>query len=181
MKDCMIDLETLGRRPGCVVLSLGAVMFDPQTRELGAEFYSEINKQSCLSVGMHADPDTVAWWDKQNPDARTVLTAAEHEDCPQLLLVLRAFAAWLQTNTTCEQKERRVWGNGASFDQPILTEAYRLAEVRRPWEFWGDMCYRTLKNLNPQIPMAKSGVQHNALADAKQQALHCIKLLTPPK
>lgn len=29
MIDCMIDLETVGNKPGCGILSIGAVFFDP--------------------------------------------------------------------------------------------------------------------------------------------------------
>ena len=37
--------------------------------------------------------------------------------------------------------------------------------------------YRTLKNLLPYIEMERVGEHHNALDDAKSQALHAIKLL----
>jgi DNA polymerase III epsilon subunit-like protein len=37
MSDVMIDLETLGRRPGCAILSIGAVEFGPAG--LGRELY----------------------------------------------------------------------------------------------------------------------------------------------
>ena len=175
-KDCMIDLETLGRRPGCAILSLGAVMFDPLTGELGPEFYTVISKESCMALGLHAGPATLAWWEKQSKDARTVLTEAEEATAPSLTMVCKAFGGWLKVNSV-EQKDRRVWGNGASFDQPILSEAYRVTGVDRPWEYWGDMCYRTLKNLYPEVALAKSGVQHNALADAKQQAKHLMAIM----
>ena len=30
--DIMLDIETLGTRPGCVIVTLGAVKFDPYTQ-----------------------------------------------------------------------------------------------------------------------------------------------------
>lgn len=47
-KDVMVDLETLGTRPGCKILSIGAVEFGvgPDYNEdgLGAEFYVEVQR-----------------------------------------------------------------------------------------------------------------------------------------
>ena len=47
----MCDLETLGRRPGCKLLSIGAVVFGP--KGLGAEFYED-----CLLYTSDAADDT---------------------------------------------------------------------------------------------------------------------------
>src|SRR3982751_4177087 len=58
MDNVMIDLETLGRRAGCVVLSIGAVGFDGKT--LGAEFYTVLNVRNQLDHGLHQDDDTLA-------------------------------------------------------------------------------------------------------------------------
>lgn len=177
----MIDLETLGNRSGCVILSIGAVMIDLAAGTLGPEFYSPIRVLSSTEVGMHIDPNTIAWWDKQSPEARKVLDDAYASEAPPLPLVLRAFGGFLQAHMNCQFDERCLWGNGASFDAPILTEAYRLCGVKRPWPYWGDMCFRTVSKLNRHISMARSGVQHNALDDARQQARHLIKILQQNK
>ena len=68
MKDVMVDLETLGRRAGCSILSIGAVAFDAETGTMGPEFYMVVKMASCEKHGLHTDPETVAWWKKQNPD-----------------------------------------------------------------------------------------------------------------
>lgn len=177
----MVDLETLGNRSGCVILSIGAVMMDLNTMTLGPEFYSPISRASCEELGLHVDMDTIAWWRKQSPEARKVLSDAESPEAPPMPLVLRAFGGWMQSHCCGEMDQRRLWGNGASFDAPILTEAFRLCCIKRPWPYWGDMCFRTVSNLNRHIVMERSGVQHNALDDARQQAKHLIKCLTQGK
>ena len=51
MRHVMIDLETLGVVPGCVVLQIGAVCFDPNGGELGEKFGSRYARVS--RVGAH--------------------------------------------------------------------------------------------------------------------------------
>jgi len=77
MEHVMIDLETLGRRAGCSILSIGAVAFDPKTKELGAEFYVVVNRLSCFKLGLHEDPETVKWWEGQNAEAKKILTEVD--------------------------------------------------------------------------------------------------------
>ncbi len=59
MKHVMIDLETMGNKPGCAILSLGAVDFgqDKDKRWLMGDktFYRELNLQSCIDAGLHID------------------------------------------------------------------------------------------------------------------------------
>src|ERR1700731_4700055 len=74
MPRVMIDLETLGTRPGCSVLSIGAAEFSPDG--VKASFYVVVRRSSCLDAGLVEDPDTVVWWGRQSPEARTVLTEA---------------------------------------------------------------------------------------------------------
>jgi hypothetical protein len=173
MRDVMIDLETLGRRAGCSVLSIGAVAFDAETGELGPEFYAVVNRDSCAIAGLHEDPETIAWWDAQSCDAKTVLLHAEEGG---LLLpdALQRFTIFL---LGFDVKKVKVWGNGGDFDNTILTACYASIGETTPWDFWNNRCYRTLKNLAPQIKLERTGTYHNALDDAMSQARHAIKLL----
>lgn len=166
--DISIDLETLGRRPGCKILSIGAVVF---TREgLGKEFYLPLTTHD--QEGLHEDPETVRWWQRQTPEARKVFDdpAKKH-----FVAGLCEFDAWVR-----EQGFKRsilIWGNGADFDNAILQVAFDVAGVALPWEYWNNRCYRTLKNLPGAPKLAKrEGTYHNALDDAKTQALHAIEI-----
>ena len=130
-RNVVIDLETLGRSPGCVVLSLGAVAFD--AKGFGPEFYSVIALASCLQLGLHIDKATQAWWDKQSPAARKVLSDANEIGAPQVHDLIKNFNTWLLQFTHGGVK---VWGNGANFDNPILTAVYHAAGFEPPWPFW---------------------------------------------
>lgn len=60
----MIDLETLGLKPGVVVLTLGAVAFDVEhgvLEEFG-EVHVRLDADHQHSVGLKTDPDTALWW-----------------------------------------------------------------------------------------------------------------------
>ena len=49
MSHVMIDLETLDTKPSTKILSLGAVIFDPENGELGETFYRKLNSDLQLS------------------------------------------------------------------------------------------------------------------------------------
>ena len=65
----MLDLETWGTRPGSALRSIGAVTFGLNATSVGARFYRNIDKESCLLAGLTVDTETVSWWLKQAPEA----------------------------------------------------------------------------------------------------------------
>jgi hypothetical protein len=171
--DVMVDLETLGRRPGCAVLSIGAVEFGPAG--LGRELYVVLSREDQCRTGLlHEDEETIKWWMGQTEAARQVLTDAGSE---KAFSVEKALA---QLNTFFSPigfKRVKVWGNGADFDNAILSCLYGAVGQTPPWDFWNNRCYRTLKNLVKGPKLERTGTYHNALDDAKTQALHAIELL----
>ena len=105
------------------------------------------------------------WWLRQSNEARLALT--ENWSLNEVLL---DFQNWLPTNAL-------VWGNGADFDNVILLSAYEAARIDCPWSHKNNRCYRTL-NAELNLPRAERvGTHHNAIDDAKTQAIHCIYLL----
>lgn len=159
--------------PGCIVLSIGAVTFDPTTGELGEEFYVVINTDSCLVAGLHIDAGTVDWWAKQSEEARQVLDEAANGG-EKLEDAMSMFTDYLDRQGL---KNVRIWGNGADFDNAILSACYKAVGGATPWVPWNNRCYRTLKNLIKGPRLKREGTYHNALDDAKTQANHAIQLL----
>jgi hypothetical protein len=169
MKHVMVDLETLGTVPGCTMLSIGAVYFSPEG--LGEEFHVVISRVSCKRAKLVEDPDTMEWWSKQSPLARKVLTHASSAEAVQLKDALLQLDAFLKL-----RKNVKLWGNGADFDNPILAVGYSRVKLKQAWIAWNGRCYRTLKNIAPGPKLVRVGLHHNALDDAKSQALHAIEL-----
>lgn len=179
MRDVMVDLETVGNRPGCGILSIGAVAFDPKTGELGEEMYEVVRLSTCEKAGLTTQKSTMDWWKSQSKEARKVLEQASKATGNLTLEeALEKLTAFL---TPFGLRNVRVWGNGGDFDNAILSAAYGALDKDCPWDFWNNRCYRTLKNLAPHVKMLKDGVQHNALADAKQQAKHAISIFATLK
>lgn len=161
----MLDLETLGNKPGSVIVAIGAVKFSDG--EITSSFYERVDPESCVATGLRMDSATVMWWLRQADEVRLEITRPGKE----LLEVLSAFALWIGSD------DAEVWGNGAAFDNVILAAAYDSTGLERPWKFWNDRCYRTLKSLRPDVPMDRAGTHHNALDDAESQARHLMAIL----
>jgi hypothetical protein len=169
MKHVMLDLETMGTRPQSPVVAIGAVLFDPRSDAIGETFYQLICLQSCEDVGLEIRADTVLWWLKQGDGARGQLVNPSLDRQP-IKTALMDFSLWLPKGAV-------VWGNGADFDNVILSSAYTACGQKTPWDYWNNRCYRTVKNLKPSIELVREGVHHNALDDAISQAKHLQKIL----
>jgi exodeoxyribonuclease VIII len=167
----MLDLETLGTGNNAVIISIGAVLFDKDGVS-NETFYKRIDPQSCVDVGMEMSTSTVMWWMKQSDAARVEF----NKPTVSIQQALLSFTTWLIQHAG-DFEDRKVWGNGATFDNVILDNAYKKCKLEKLWPYWGDACYRTLKNLFPEVKMERTGTFHNALDDARSQAFHCIRLL----
>jgi len=159
----MLDLETMGTYSNAAIVAIGAVKFGPEGIE--DRYYAAVDLQSCLNVGLSVTGPTIDFWLRQPDKARNALL----ENKWPLDIVLDNFAEWVG-------KDAIIWGNGAPFDNSILASAYRACTKPQPWKFWNDRCYRTIKNIAPEIRIERIGVHHNALNDAESQALHLINI-----
>lgn len=181
MRHVMVDLETLGSTPGCVILSIGAVAFSAEPPYLDEGFYIVVNTEDCMAHYLSQEPDTVAWWDRQSEEARQVVgQARDTKTSVPLRLALEKFNEYLGNNP----RQTALWGNGSDFDNAILAVAYRMVAVesgdptfKPAWDHWNNRCYRTLKNLVRGPKLERVGTYHNALDDARSQALHAVELL----
>ena len=159
----MLDLETLGLNPGCVILSVGAAEFDVDG--VGETFYRSISLDSCDKVGLEIDAGTLEWWLDQDENVQDQLVGGE-----SLGDVLEDFAVFYGYAD-------EIWANAPSFDCEILEAAYEAANAPVPWEFYQERCYRTLKNLPGAVDVERNGDHHDALDDAVHQAERASRTL----
>jgi len=171
MLDICVDLETMGKTPGCAIVAIGAVAFDLHACALGERFYTAVDLTSCMRYGLTTDPDTIKWWLGQSDTARRALTGA----AKPLASALLEFTEYVES---CGPTDNvRIWGNGPSFDNAILSAAYRAADLDPPWRFWNERCVRTLTGMFPAIEeRPRQGTHHHALDDAEYQAEHLIHI-----
>jgi hypothetical protein len=162
--EVMIDLETLGTKPGSVILSIGAVKFRGST--ILDKFYVRIAINDSTRYGLTIEGDTVLWWFKQSEEAR----AEFQKDAVSLLEALLSFSKWYGPES------KMTWGNGANFDNALLQAAYRAANLPLPWKFVHDGCYRTVKGMSLVLSGERIGTYHHALDDAEFQTLHLMAI-----
>lgn len=175
MVEIMVDLETLGRRAGCVVLSIGAVVFDKDG--LHQEFYTALPIGRQKKVHLHVDRETEDWWNRQSVQARKVFDECGALKDEDLYAGMDAWKSWLKK--LGGKRSLALWGNGSDFDNAILIALHHHTGTETPWEFWNNRCYRTLKNLPgaKDVKVERAGTYHNALDDAKTQAEHAIRVM----
>ena len=175
MKHIMLDLETLDTTSSAVVISIGAVAFDPYTTALGDKFYVELTDDIAAqhARGRTISGDTVRWWMQQDVLAKRVFSVSPPDGIKRVTTfeALSLFCLFVAVNGA---RDVELWGNGADFDNIILGSLYDTFGLRKPWSYSRNRCYRTMKNIGigPRKPRVREGVHHNALDDAIAQAVH---------
>lgn len=164
----MVDIETMGTGPDAPILSIGAVAFD--SAGIVEEFYKTCNFQSAVDSGAVIDPSTVMWWLRQDATARGALSDCQ-DSAISLTMALQSFVTFVGPSLLLNG----VWGNGATFDNVIIHQSCKRLGLES-WPFWLDKCYRTVKGAYPAVKIERVGTHHNALDDAKSQALHLIEI-----
>jgi exodeoxyribonuclease VIII len=166
MSEIMLDLETMGTASNSAIIAIGAVEFN--ATGVLREFYKTVSLQDCVDHGLVMDPATVMWWLQQSTAAREQFAKPGEP----LVHTLEDFSEWVKEG----EGVPAIWGNGADFDNVILGNAYLAINKPRPWSFWNNRCYRTVKSMFPHIPYVKPTIAHHALHDARAQALHMIAI-----
>lgn len=186
-KDLMIDLETLGTNDNAVILSIGAIAFDPfgETESLIDEngeyvcpsFYRVLHKET--QVGRVVEEGTVAWW--SSPDkAEAYAQIIGHKDKVHLPQAMDELWDWIVKNCA----GNKAWACAPNFDIDMLSHAYRNTGVATlkgagagrffPMQFWDFMDVRTIETFvfgGKYKKTVRKGTHHNALDDCVTQAL----------
>lgn len=183
-KHFMVDIETLSTAVNAVVLSIGAVEFDPFTGKIEREFYRELRLD--MQRDRHISGDTVQWWAKQltennadnilmNPNTRKV-------DPHNAVFSLGEFLKCSAYGVTApvEYEDIIVWACDPDFDLSILSNLYESLYLVVPWKFWKTRSVRTVRMLNEiaGIEVPEQPVTHNALEDCIRQAKEVSYLIS---
>lgn len=189
--DLMIDIETLGTKPGSVILSIGAVPFNLESwevAEMQEGFHQKISIASSILSGFNIEQGTLDWWRQQDTNAtRESFDTLGYNGKPDAISgVLRGFS-WF-VNSISEKFDDgkckiRVWGNGPTFDIAHLEKAYEMVEMKDliPWSYNRIRDVRTILDLAQTISGFDHkeeefiGTKHIALDDAYNEALNVVK------
>lgn len=162
----MIDCETLSTDPYCVILTIGAVRFDPKGMGVveKLELRPTIEEQT-EKFNRIINEDTLRWWSTQSP-AAVDQAMGDRDRIPFKTAMERLYKfCW---------NRRAVWSNGASFDIVAMETAWRQLDMKIPWPFYTVRDTRTLyeiASVSLKDAKYKTKTTHCAVEDAEHQAL----------
>lgn len=175
MKHVSADCETLSLNENPALLSIGAVVFDPEGNDTveslrNAPTFSAIVdlKDQVERYGRHIDPGTIMWWMKQPDEARKQVIANHPEYFAGAMF---AFGTWINEFADADS---RLWTHGAAEDAVWLRSAWRSTHPAIPFpiHYRNIRDTRTLFDLMDTPEIVVPGlVDHVALDDAIYQAL----------
>ena len=166
--DIMIDLETLDTSPYCVILTIGAVRFDPKGMGVveRLELRPTIDEQTEIHNRIIND-DTLRWWSTQSPEAiDEAFGDRDRISFKECMEALYKFC-W---------NRRAVWSNGAGFDVVACETAFRQTLTDKPnpipWPYYTVRDTRTLYEV-AGVKLKDGGhkTSHKAVEDAERQAI----------
>lgn len=164
--DVMIDIESLDITPTCVILTIGAVRFDPYGAGVveRLELRPTVDEQS-TEYGRTISESTLQWWSGQSADSLEEAMGdwgrAPYKTCMQML------------HRFCSGR-RAVWSNGASFDVVVLENAWARLGMQPPWPHYTIRDTRTLyevAGVSLKDSKYTSKTTHKAIEDAEHQAI----------
>ena len=191
----MIDTETLSAAPNPMIVSIGAVQFDPESFEIHKSLYLPID---LLGYGQtqhrfDIDPGTVLWWMNQEQEARdrtfgdkvVLAPYSQSEGRYSLISALSVLSSFCKERQTSEA-DVVAWSNDETADLVWLEHAYRVYGEIPPWNYRGHRCQRTIREVSYRMGWDEEalafaeeyrGVKHNAADDAILQARYAIYVL----
>jgi hypothetical protein len=170
MNNLMIDIETLSNNNRPVVLSIGAVFFDPYTSLLSEPFSQNFPAQLQIEMGRHVKFDTIKFWIDQEESART--EAFKSTNGITIQAGLTRFNEYINKHKTAATKVL-LWSNGPAFDSAHLNTLYQDVDMRWPFSYNADRDCRTIFDLAfpyEHVPIENVGNAHNPVDDAIWQA-----------
>ncbi len=181
--DIIIDLETLGTRPGCPIIEIGACAIDNGTGEICANFsrrvsgtysYSDVRRVAEGKDRLSGvESGTASWWTMDSGRDETLRKILSRRYSPSADIdALIALAEWCAAVRDFDAA--RVWGNGPTFDLAILAHAYEREHIPLPWYWYEERCVRTALELagceRGSVSWIERGPRHRALNDARHEA-----------
>lgn len=171
MNDLMLDLETLGTGTNSVITQIGLVMFNRLSGEIGNKLLVNISIDSCLKKGLTVSGSTITFWLMQS--GRSFL------DKPITLdAALNQVKSFYQRESMLGKNDIFTWCH-ATFDAPILSNAFEKCEIKSPFPYRNFRDIRTLTDLTKldikKTFENKEGPQktHDALDDCIFQIKYC--------
>lgn len=181
--DMVISAKTLGRRPGCAVMNIGAVMFDRSGNDplvsLAPEnqFYEPISALESKTANLTVDSTTLKWWNKQ--ESWKTLGPEFMKSTNTIASVCDKLSAFI-----AHHKPEKIWSNSPTFHVAVVNHLYGRAGKRSPIEYRQEMDFRTLMDLvyvdradRPAASKLHNYPTQHAVGDSIDQATDIIRAI----
>jgi|SRR6188768_840282 len=173
----MIDMESTDTCARAGILTLGACTFGQPFGATRETFYSKASLASNEQLKRSINPETIAWWDKQDKSIRNEAFGGTGSVDD----LLDNFATWCShwvagpafSGVDKDLTKIELWSRGAGFDCEILQDAFLQIFGYYPFDFRKHMCQRTLQALMPEWlvkAVPQRAAKHVAYIDAYNQA-----------
>ena len=162
-QDIMIDCETLDTSPFCVLLTIGAVIFDPRGNGIMETLDLRPSIEDQLDLGRIVNDDTVRWWSEQSAEAQHE-ALGDHDRIPFKEAMEKLYKFCWNRNSP--------WSHGAAFDIVAMETSWRSLGMSEPWQFHKVRDTRTLFEITG-VSLKDDGyvTTHKASEDATRQAI----------
>jgi 3' exoribonuclease, RNase T-like len=168
MTHIMVDIETHSTQTFAAIASIAAAAFPLEGGKITSAFSVNIEPSSCEEIGLHFDPKVAEWWLKQSQEAQD---SFKDNQLP-VKEALRLFKDWFHRSGG-----KYAWSQGASFDIPILANAYAMSGVNTPWNFMNIRDTRTIyaiSDFDVSSVQRNDKLKHDAAADVLFQ-IKCVQ------
>lgn len=158
----MVDLETLDFKPSSVILTLGAIKFDPYSNaEPYDPLYLRFDIDGQTAIGRTISESTIEWWGQQEESVRE--EALGEKGRVSVEDGIDQFHKFVWNSDA-------IWAQGPQFDIVIIENLYQMLDKSFPWRHGQVKDSRTLFTLGVDPELQKGDQAHNALVDAYWQA-----------
>lgn len=177
-----LDIETLGRRPGCVVTQIAITRFDKRGVSVDAESWHLAVEPQMREANASIDPQTLLWWSQQD----RALFQEQLTGETRFGTFAQELLSYFVRAEDSSDPDRRIWVCGPDFDAAILYALYDKHCMTAPWKYNNVRDVRTLRKLAKassagfEVASLVNVRPHDALSDALQQAkevIECCKVL----
>ncbi|TVY24823.1 hypothetical protein LHYA1_G005001 [Lachnellula hyalina] len=196
----MLDLECAAiNTHNPAIIELAAVYFDIDTGEELDSLCTPVSLQSSLEHGLITDDNTLGWLKREIPQ-----TLKTSQECcislPQAIMRISKFVKKSIRETESRRikagllkpykSQPMIWGNGSMADNTWIRSAYKACSMEVPWEYYNDMCVRTVvkqvwaqtgKDYSlPPLAPPRQGLKHDALSDCRFQIAYIVLARNEP-
>ena len=154
----MLDIETLGTKPGCVITQIACIPFTEEAVSSDSSWFRANVDITTFGHTFHIDAATLKWAiEKGVPILRP--------DAKPAAQVLADLYFFIQAKVLAD-KSLKIWAKSPSFDCEIIEAAWRRFEIATPWHYWQLLDVRTETWREPRDTAPAA---HDATADCLSQ------------